>query len=156
MLDVDIRTIEPLRVAAMRHVGPYTEVGPYFERIVGWAAQRGLLGPQTQVLGIYHDDPQGTPPAELRADACIRVPESASADPESGVEITEIPAGEYAVATLKGPYERLPEAYQWLVGQWLPSSGREAAHLPCFEIYPNSPADTAPEELLTEIHLPLA
>ena len=155
MLDVDLRTLDPFHLAAIRHVGPYTGVGPVFERVVGWAAMRGLLGPDTLTVGIFHDDPQAVPEKELRSDAGIQVKGDVSPDPEAGVDIVEVPGGEYAVATLKGSYEQLPQAYGWLVGQWLPSSGREADDRPCFEVYRNSPADTAPEELLTEIHLPL-
>jgi AraC family transcriptional regulator len=46
-------------------------------------------------------------------------------------------------------------AYDWLYGQWLPSSGREAADAPVFEDYLNSPRDTLPTELRTDIYLPL-
>jgi AraC family transcriptional regulator len=37
----------------------------------------------------------------------------------------------------------------------LPRSGREPADAAMFDIYLNSPMDTAPEDLLTEICLPL-
>ena len=46
-------------------------------------------------------------------------------------------------------------AYQWLYGEWLVRSGREPADAPVFEAYLNSPVDTPPTELLTEICLPL-
>jgi hypothetical protein len=36
-----------------------------------------------------------------------------------------------------------------------PGSGEESADSPAFEVYPNSPMDTPPEDLLTEICLPL-
>jgi hypothetical protein len=36
-----------------------------------------------------------------------------------------------------------------------PGSGEEDADSPAFEVYLNSPMDTAPEDLLTEICLPL-
>jgi AraC family transcriptional regulator len=37
----------------------------------------------------------------------------------------------------------------------LPQSGEEPADTPSFEVYLNSPMDVAPEELITELHLPL-
>ena len=155
MLDVTIRTIEPMRIAAIRHVGPYGDIGSAFERIVAWSASKGLLGPDTKVVGIYHDDPRETPADELRSDAGVRVPDSVPDDPEAAVAIVEVPAGEYAVGTLKGSYEQLPAAYDWFIGQWLPTSGREADDRPCVDVYLNSPTNTAPDALLTEIHLPL-
>jgi AraC family transcriptional regulator len=42
-----------------------------------------------------------------------------------------------------------------LYGTWLVQSVREAADAPVFEEYLNSPKDTAPADLITEICLPL-
>jgi AraC family transcriptional regulator len=56
---------------------------------------------------------------------------------------------------VKGPYSNLKPAYDWVYGAWLPHSGREPADCPPFEDYLNTPQDTAPNDLLTEIHVPL-
>jgi len=60
------------------------------------------------------------------------------------------------VATHRGPYFKLSETYSRLAGEWLPASGRELLTAPAIEIYRNSPFSAAPENLLTDIHLPLA
>ena len=155
MLDVQVRTLDPLRLAAIRHVGPYQAIGGAFERLMGWAFQRGLVGPGALTVGVYHDDPNVTSPDELRADAGVSVAADVQPDSSAGVSIVDVPRGEYAVGTLRGSYEQLPAAYDWLIGQWLPSSGREADDRPCLDVYRNSPMDTAPEDLVTEIYLPL-
>jgi AraC family transcriptional regulator len=46
-------------------------------------------------------------------------------------------------------------ACDWLFGQWLPSFGRDAADAPVFQDYLNSPRDTPPTELRTDIYLQL-
>ena len=66
-----------------------------------------------------------------------------------------IAGGAYAVLTHFGPYEKLNASYEKLLGQWLPRSGRRLRSAPCFEIYLNSPENTAPEDLVTDIHAPL-
>ena len=71
------------------------------------------------------------------------------------LEQVTLPAGRHAVLTYQGPYAGLPAAYDQLFGLWLPQSGEEPADSPVFEIYLNSPMDTAPDDLLTEICLPL-
>jgi AraC family transcriptional regulator len=38
----------------------------------------------------------------------------------------------------------------------LPGSGREVLSAPSLEMYRNSPTNTRPEDLLTDIYLPLA
>ena len=68
----------------------------------------------------------------------------------------ELPGGTYAVFTYKGPYEGLGRAYQQIYGGWLPKSRYELRDTPGFEQYLNSPQNTAPENLLTLIHVPIS
>ena len=89
----------------------------------------------------------------MRYDACISIDADVEAEGDVGVQV--IAGGKYAVVLHKGPYEKMNETYGALYGQWLPSSGEELRELPCLEKYLNSPDQTAPEELLTEIFIPL-
>ena len=147
--EVRVETIDPLRVAFLRFVGPYEGCGPTFDRLMGWAGPKGLLGPGTKVLAVCHDDPDVTPADKLRLDCCFTVPEDFEAVED--LQVQTIPAGECVVLTHRGPYTGLKEAYGWLYGEWLSTSGREFANQPPFEIYTNNPSDTPPEELVTEI-----
>ena len=55
----------------VRHVGPYQEVGPCFERLFAWAADVGTrVG---RVLTLSHDNPEVVGQERLRSDACIEV-----------------------------------------------------------------------------------
>ncbi|MEX0337673.1 MAG: GyrI-like domain-containing protein, partial [Arenibacterium sp.] len=63
--------------------------------------------------------------------------------------------GRHAVLRLKGPYSGVQAAYDHLYGQWFAASGEEPADAPPYELYLNTPMDTAPEDLITEIHAPL-
>ena len=141
------------RLAFFRHVGPYGEVGKAWQKLYSWAGRNGLLGPGAEILGVVHDDPDITPPERLRYDAAIVVNDRVRPTGEAGIE--ELPAGEYAVAVHKGPYMLLGNTYARLCGEWLPASRREASNSPAFEIYRNMPHDTPPEELVTEIYIPL-
>ncbi len=155
MTSYEVRLVDrpPQRVAFLRHVGPYTEVGPTFGRLGAWAGPRGVFGPRTQMLGVCHDDPKVTPADKLRYDCCVTVPDHVQ--PEGEVGVMTIEGGPHAVITHKGPYTQLAQAYDWLYAVWLPTSGREPRHAPPFEVYLNNPQNTAPEDLLTEIYLPL-
>lgn len=147
-----IVSIPTMRVAFMRHVGPYGEVGQTWGKLFAWAGPKGLLGRGVKIMGIVHDDPEVTPPDKVRYDVCIVVDDSFR--PEGDIGTQQI-AGKYAVATHQGSYEALGETYGRLCGQWLPGSGWELRSAPAFEMYRNSPRDTKPEELLTDIYLPL-
>lgn len=153
-MNVQIKKIEPIRVAFVRHVGPYIQCEKAWGKLCGWAGPKGLIGPGTRFLGISHDDPAVTPPEKIRYDACITVNDRVQPEGEIGVQV--IAGGDYAVVLHRGPYENLEKTYARIMGEWLPRSGREAAPDPCFEVYLNSPHETAPEDLMTEIHLPLA
>ncbi|MBR8309297.1 AraC family transcriptional regulator [Burkholderia cenocepacia] len=154
--EVEIRRLPELRGYAVTHTGAYMKVGDAFGRIGAWVGQHGLIGPGAKMIGIFYDDPDTTPEAQLRAKACF-MPADGAPDvaPVPPVERATIAAGEYAVLLHTGPYADLKTAYQWLYGDWLRHSGREAADAPPFELYLNTPMDTAPADLRTEIHLPL-
>jgi AraC family transcriptional regulator len=51
---------------------------------------------------------------------------------------------------------KLCDTYARLCGEWFPLSGRQLQAAPALEFYRNSPEDTSPEALLTDIYMPLA
>jgi AraC family transcriptional regulator len=151
---VRIERAPTTRVAFMRHVGPYDQVGATWQKFMGWAFPRGLFGPNGKILAIVHDDPEITPPEKLRYDVCITVDERFQ--PESSVGVQDIVGGEYAIVEHRGPYDRLGATYAALMGQWMPANDREPARAPFVEVYLNNPQQTAEKDLRTEIHAPLA
>ena len=151
--NVTVKHLRPMRVAFMRHIGPYNEVGKTWEQFMMLLGKEGMLGRGLQFIGICHDDPAVTPPDKIRCDACITVDPKFLPSGEIGVQL--IPGGDYAVLTHFGPYEKLGESYAKLLGQWLPRSGRRLRAGPCMEIYFDSPENTEPEDLVTDIHAPL-
>lgn len=153
MYNVETRETPELRLAVLSHVGPYETVAESFEKlnvIMGtgnhWPMVRGMVG-------LYLDDPDAVPAAELRSYAAVIW---AGDDVPDGLEEMIIPAGRAGVLTYKGPYSNIKAAYDYLWGDWLGKSGGTPADVPAIEYYLNSPMDTKPEDLLTEIWLPLA
>jgi AraC family transcriptional regulator len=152
-MNVAIKHIKPMRVAFMRHVGPYGEVGNTWERLMMVLGKEGWLGGGCQCLGLCHDDPAVTPADKIRYDACVTVDRAFRAAGEIGVQV--VPGGDYAVMTHFGPYDNLGASYEKLLGQWVPRSGRRLRATPSFEIYLNSPDSTEPPDLVTDIYAPL-
>lgn len=152
-LDVTVRQFEPRPFAYLRHVGPYNAVMPVFDRALELAAGKGLTGPGTEVAMLSYDDPNVTDMSKLRADAGVIL-----RDPDADIGALtrgEIAGGPYAVAFWRGPYDRIKDCYDWLYGSWLPRSGWEAESRPGVDVYHNHPDRTRPEDLLTEIRMPL-
>ncbi len=152
-VEVRIERIEPMRVAFVRHVGPYNEVETAWEQLCTRLGKDGWLGPSTRFIGVCHDDPEVTAPEKIRYDACVTVDEDFTAVDDIGVQT--IGGGEYAVTTHIGPYNLLGQTYANLLGQWLPRSGRELRSEPSLEFYLNAPESTDPQELITDVYAPL-
>jgi AraC family transcriptional regulator len=152
-MNVKIEKLEPMRVAFVRHIGPYNEVSTAWDKLCAWLGKEGLLGPEAKFIGLCYDDPDVTAPEKVRYDACVTVDESF--EPINDIGVQTIPGGEFAVVTHIGPYNKLGRTYAKLFGRWLPQSGRELRSQPCLEFYLNDPQSTEPAELLTDIYVPL-
>jgi len=153
-MEVKIEKLPARRVAFMRHVGPYAEVGETWGRLYAWAGRHGHFPPFTKFLAVVHDDPDVTPAERLRYDAGFVVKDGFRPQAEIGVQ--ELAGGDYAVAVHHGPYEKLGETYAFVCGEWAPGAGRELRSAPACEVYLNDPRRTKPEALRTQIYVPLA
>jgi len=158
MYDVEVKDLPAFKLAAVEHHGDYMGIGQAFEAVMTWAGKKGLLNGEIATTGIYYHDPKGTPVEDLRSDAGVRIQDSFPDDQTDGgkpVRTLDVPGGRHAVLLFKGPYAELEKPYTWLFGTWLPESGEEAADHPAYENYLNDTRVTPPNELLTEICLPL-
>ncbi|OMH36193.1 GyrI-like domain-containing protein [Motiliproteus sp. MSK22-1] len=158
-MKVVIKEMPEVKVAYVRHVGPYAECGKAWEKLFCFLGPQGVLGGQAKILGLSHDDPEVTPAQEIRYDACVTLEDGIELKEEgrkeAGVGVKMVDGGEYAVTTHFGPYDTLAVTYAKFFGEWLSSSDRSPADRPCFEIYLNDPESTAPEDLVTDIYMPL-
>lgn len=140
-LKVEVRHLPPRPVAYIRHVGPYQEDAALFawfqERIRGWARERGLLLPAARLLSITHDAPEITDAQKLRLDVAITVPEGTIGGGEIGTRV--LAGGTYAVARARIQTNQFIEAWDTLMGGWMPSSGYQPDDRPRFEFYLNEP-----------------
>ncbi len=154
-MNVTIENMPELRVATVHHVGPYARISEAFHRLGAIAAPAGLLGfPETAMLAIYHDDPETTPAEQLQSDAGFTVPNGVPLP--AGLVEKKLPAGRYAKTTFVGPYTQLGDVWSRLLGEWLPRSGHRVGEGSSYEVYRNTPADVPPEELRTDLYLPIA
>jgi len=150
---VRIETLPAMSLIAVAHRGPYMAINQAFDRLFGWLATHGALPADTRPFALFHDDVSLVAPEQLRSEAGIVTALHIAIEPP--LRRIALRAGDYAVLRHKGPYADMKAAYDWLYGTWLPRSGREPADAPGLEEYHNSPRDTAPTELLSDIYLPL-
>ena len=154
---IEVKDVPELHVAYLRHIGPYAGNTGLFERLFGklfsWAGPRGLVGPQTMALSIYHDDPDITDETKLRVDVAITVPAGTAGEGE--ISTTTIPAATYAIGHFEIDAEQYGEAWDLIMGQWLPESGYQTADSPCFEVYLNDPREHPQGKHVVDIYEPV-
>src|SRR5580765_4121300 len=152
-MNVTIETMPELRVGAVRHVGSYMDISRAFAKLGEIVARAGVQKqPERLMLAIYYDDPQTTPAAKLRSDAALSFPPNATLPKDLAEH--RIPGGRYARTTHIGPYHTLGNAWSRLIREWLPASGERMGLSPSYEIYRNSPENTRPQDLRTDLYIP--
>lgn len=92
------------------------------------------------------------PGAEFTFFVCMPVAPGAVAG--EGVELEELPAVEAATLLYRGPYDGMEASWRRLM-EWVGTSGQQPGG-PLREIYLSDPDTVAPQDLLTELVVPLA
>lgn len=153
-MDVTIEKMPELRVGAVRHTGPYMQINNAFAKLGEIVKTSGVeKKADMAMLAIYHDDPETTPPNELRSDAALTFPREMRLPKE--LQEQKLPAGRYARTTHVGPYEELGDVWARFMGEWLPASGERLADSPSYEIYRNTPESVPKDKLRTDLYIPL-
>ncbi|MCU0611961.1 MAG: GyrI-like domain-containing protein, partial [Candidatus Eisenbacteria bacterium] len=158
-VSVEVKEMPEFTVAYVRHMGPYAGDSALFERLFTqlcrWAGPRGLIQmPATRFMSVYHDDPEVTPQDKLRVSVCLTVPADTVVDGEIG-KMT-VPGGKFAV----GHFELLGgkeygEAWNALMGGWLPESGYQPDDRLCYELFLNDPKTHPEGKHIVDICMPV-
>ncbi len=119
---VEIKTLPDVRVAYMRHVGPYGDAGieQTWQRFATWCSQNGLMDKGRAMYGIS------------RYDACIEV--DANFQPQGEIGVQVLRGGSFACAQFASAPTEIHEAWLTLC-KWLPESGFQAADAAPIELY---------------------
>jgi AraC family transcriptional regulator len=149
----ETKIIDQIKVAYIRHTGAYDEVDKVWKRLIQFAFKNFLVFFKVKMIGIVHDSPKITDEQRIRYDACIAVRKEIKPKGEIGYKV--INGGKYAVFKYKGAYQKIGEAYHYIYTHWLLNSTFQLADEPAFEMYLNSPNKEKPENLLTDIYIPI-
>ena len=154
-MNAQLTQIAPIHVVMMRHVGSYDDVGPVFDTLWNWCEANRV--PTSRTIGIYYDNPDFTPVNQLRAAACFEVPYGYQAPNTGGLAITveDIPGGAFATTRFVGPYEKLAPVWQELTNYVERTLGKQISENPAFEVYVNDASETPPNQLITELYMPV-
>ena len=152
---LEVREQQPKQVIYVRLTGAYMALAycEAWKKLYAYVSEEKIDTRYMEYICIYHDDPKVTEPKNLRTDVCFTVP--SPAQPRGEIGVKEIPGGKYLIFRYKGPYANLGAVYDTIYGHWIPQGGYTVSNSRGYESYLNSPESTPPEELLTEICIPV-
>ncbi len=151
--EVEVKEMPELKLAQVRHQGPYKDIGEAFDKLMKWAGPRGLLNfPKTKMAGIYYDNPRVTDESKMHSSACITIED----DIEVSGEISKIsiPNGKFAV----GRFEILPDEFEkaWnSMSLWIPENNFEIRDGHSHEIYHNDARQHPQGKFIVDICIPV-
>ena len=148
-----IREIKPIPVVYVHAIGDYNNVGPAWEKLAKFMKEKKLFSFGLDFIGVSYDDPSVTETEKLRYDACATVKKEVKPEGEVGYKVLE--GGLYAIFRHTGPYANFSQTYDQIYLEWLPESGYELRDAPPLEFYLNDPDRIKPENLKTDIYVPV-
>jgi len=155
MEDITIVEVPPQQVVGIRKTGSYTLIPELLMQLAGYIMENKIAfaGMPTS---IYHEtSPECVKEANEKGTALVEVvwPVAGMVSGSGNIEVYTLPGGKMVRTVHKGPYETCEPTYlalfSWIEKQNLQISG------PVREIYPNDPREVKPEEILTEILVPV-
>ena len=162
MLEAKIVELTPVEILYVRKEGAYDKSAKEaWEVLMSFAYKnkikykKNLMGKDAMMFGIGHDNPNVIDEEKLRFDACISWDDK-TVQTEGEISNKIIDGGKYAMFIHKGAYENLKSTYD-MIGDWIVESGTNLGDKPMFEKYLNrDPRRTKPENLKTEIYVPIS
>ncbi len=156
--DVEVIDIPDMTVAYVRHIGPYKGDSELFGRLIDklmkWICPRGLfMPPKSQLMAVYHDDPELTDEDKLRMSIAVNVPEDTEVSGEIGK--MKLEGGQFAVGRFELAGDEYPNAWAAMYGGWLPESGYQPEDKPPYEIYRNDPKEHPENKCIVDICIPV-
>ena len=155
-LRVEVVSVEPFQVAALRVTGAYPEQNQGYGRLFGWAARHGLLDSLRGLYGVPLDDRRDVPPQACAFDCMLALGAPFAADVGEGIRMRVLGGGRYARVRLVGAFDGLEALTDALLAHWLPDSGETLRDAPLFHEYLDDPDETPEALLRTDVYLPLA
>lgn len=152
----DALDLPPAALAVVRRTGlRLGDLGAVFDPAygaLGRAAASGRIALSGPALAIYRGDPMDVFDLEIGYPVDTALSETVAVD-GIDIEASELPSGPAVASTFIGSYDGLGEAWGRLFGA-VSAEGRRPAGI-WIEAYVSDPRTTAPEELRTDLVIPV-
>jgi AraC family transcriptional regulator len=151
---VHLKHTEPRTIATMRHTGSFNAIPPVIGKLMGEITSGGHLVAGT-VMTVFYSDPGQVAEEELVWEVWVPVARpgtfGGAEDDEMGFKYLDVMFVAYTYHI--GPYENVAQSYD-LLFRWAARNQYKIVGPPV-EVYWSDPVETPPEQLVTEIWLPV-
>jgi len=154
IIDMQTKTLTDQKVLFMLKIGPYEDAANRaWSGLMQYAYAKKLITRQTINIGITYDMPEFTHEEKIRYCACITIDHNHKAQGDIGTKL--ISGGRFATFIHHGPYTELCHTYDYIYNDWYSKNKVTLSNHPSFSIYLTDPMKSDPENLLTEIYVPI-
>lgn len=149
---IEIKQMPEMKVIYARHTGAFNRIHEAYAKVSKWAGPRGLIGPDTKTMTVYHDDPSVTSVDKVRQSACIVIEGDVKVEGEIG-KMT-VPGGLYAVGAFRIGVEGFEKAWNTMCN-WLTESGYQPGEGNHYELYHKQNGHFPNIEFILDICIPV-
>jgi len=147
-----LKQAKPFPYCCIAYKGPISDIGSVIAQFMqAMQAQNLFPGIRGPMIGVYYNSPADTKPADLEWEVGFPMAEGTTVQPPLVMKTWKYMSG--AVAVHIGAYAKTGETIQRLM-TWIKDNGYVVAG-PTLERYLDNPMEVKPEELKTEIWIPV-
>lgn len=152
-LSIEITSIDPFTIQAIRNVGAYRELNSAYEALFATVFAHAPAESLCGIYGVPLDDPLSVAPQECRFYCGVRL--NANANIPEPVRPLQLGGGPYVVARHRGNYDLVHDAIDMLFGALMDCDAVSFAHAPIHVCYLDDPETCAERELRADIFIPV-
>jgi effector-binding domain-containing protein len=153
--EIALIQVPPQQVVGIKKTGTYQLIPELLMKIYEFTIEKKIAIAGMPTFLCHETSPDAVREANEKGTAIVEVawPVSGKAKGSGEINVYELPGGKMARTVHRGPYDTCEPTYlrlfSWIADNHLKITG------PIREIYPNDPRQVKPEEIITEILVPV-
>jgi len=155
MEEITLLDVPPQQVLGIKKIGTYRLIPELLMKIYEFIDEKKLTIVGAPMFLCHETSPDAVKEANEKGTAIVEVawPVAGTAKESGDIKVYTLPGGKMARTVHHGPYETCEPTYLKLFS-WICEHHFQIAG-PIREIYPNDPRQVNPEEIITEILVPV-
>lgn len=155
MEDITIVEVPSQQVVGIRKSGNYTLIPELLMQLAEYIMENNIAFAGMPMFICHVTSPDAVKEANEKGTALVEVawPVAGKVSGSGDIKVYTLPGGKMVRTVHKGPYDTCEPTYLALFS-WMEKHRLQVAG-PIREIYPNDPREVKPEDILTEILVPI-